>query len=397
MKLLIKHAHVIDRDTDRQLSVAVEGNRIVQVFEDREINEAVYDRVIDAKGLSLMPGFVDTHAHFRDPGLTYKEDLMTGSMAAANGGYTFVNLMANTKPVCDNAEVYEDVMSRAREIGIVGVNQTVAVTKDLLGQELVDLSTLPEEVGVLSDDGKDLLSNHMMYQACLRAKEAGKLIMVHAEDAEISPYDYRAAEDLITFRDVYLSGATGCRIHMSHVSTRASVEAVRQGKAAGYPVTCEVTPHHISLYDSDYRVNPPIRAKEDVEAMIAGIVDGTVDSIGTDHAPHSDEDKAKGSPGMVGIETAFAVCNTYLVRAGHIDRKRLSEVMSYGGARVLGLEGRGLVREGWFADLVLVDFDREVVVDPQTFRSKSHNTPYAGMKLYGEVVMTIRNGRIVKE
>ncbi len=394
MKILIKNGRLVDAFRDEIADILIENDKIIKIGkldnEDAKVK-------IDAKNNIIMPGFIDTHAHFRDPGFTYKEDLETGSWAAINGGYTFVNLMANTKPICDNIETLNYINEKAKEIDICGINQTFSLTKGLLGQEFIDFTKLNDQVKILSDDGKDLLSNHMMYEACKICAKLDKTIMVHAEDSEISPYDYRVAEDLITIRDVYLSGQTGCHIHMSHVSTKDSIDAIRYGKSKGYNVTAEVTPHHISLYDMEYRVNPPIRNKQDVEAMIEAIKDDTIDCIGTDHAPHSDEDKSKGSPGLVGLETAFSICNTYLVKEGHIDYKKLSKIMSYGGASILRLEKRGILKEGYYADIVIVDKDAEVKVDSNKFKSKSRNTPFDGKLLFGKVLLTMRNGRILKD
>lgn len=392
MKLLIKNVRIVDAFTDKVGSVLIEDDKILKILDDT--NDVEADSVIDATNKVVMPGFVDTHAHFRDPGFTYKEDIETGCNAAINGGYTYVNLMANTKPICDNMETWEYVTKRAIDLDICGINQTMALTKGLLGQEIIDIENLPENIKILSDDGKDLLSNHMMYQACILAKKYRKTIMVHAEESEISPYDYRVAEDLVTIRDIYLSGKTGCHIHMSHMSTEDAVEALRFGKSKGYNVTGEVTPHHISLYDMPDRVNPPIRTQKDVEALILAIKDGTIDCIGTDHAPHSMEDKKKGSPGFVGIETAFSVCYTYLVNTGHIDMKALSRLMSYGGCKVLGLEKRGLIQEGYFADLCIVDLNEKTIVNAEKFKSKSKNSPYIGRELVGKVVTTVREGKV---
>ena len=392
--ILIKNVRVVDKNQDGVKDVLILNDRIEKVDTLIEFDA---DRVIDATGLILMPGFVDTHVHFREPGFEYKEDIETGSWSAINGGYTYVNLMANTKPICDNIETLEYVRKRARELDIVGINQCISITKGLMGQEFVDFDSLDDNTFVLSDDGKDLLSNHMMYQACKLAAEKNKLIMVHAEDSEISPYDYRAAEDLITLRDTYLSGVTGCHIHMSHVSTEGSIEAIKNAKVKGYNVTCEVTPHHISLYDNSYRVNPPIRTEADVNAIIDAIKEGVVDCVATDHAPHSQEDKQKGAPGLVGLETAFSVCNTYLVKKGHINYSKLSEIMSFNACNILRLKERGLIKAGYYADLALVDVDKEYVVDSSKFKSKSNNTPFDAKKLVGEIIMTIRNGKVMKD
>ena len=291
-----------------------------------------------------------------------------------------------------NGEItYNDIMKRAKELDLVDINQIVAVTENFDGKNLVDYSKF-ENTKFLSDDGKGVLSETTMYRAILEAKKYDKIIMIHAE-SELSPIDYRIAEDLMTLRDVYLAKRLDGRIHLCHVSTIDSLEAVRRGKKEGVKVTCEVTPHHIALWDNSYRVNPPIREKSDVEALIDGIVDGTVDAIATDHAPHTAEDKANGSPGLVGLETAFAICNTKLVKERNIDIRTLSKVMSYGGANLMGIK-KGLLKEGYFADLVIVDTDKKIVVDSSKFASKAKNTPFDKMELYGEVLMTIKAGEI---
>ena len=378
MKKIVKNAVLVDKDTNKVGEIKIEDGKIVEIGENLSFDDSY--EVIDAKGKTVMPAFVDLHVHFRDPGFTYKEDLKTGSLSALRGGYTTVNTMANTKPICSNLETYNDIMNRARELNLVDINQIVAVTENFDGQNLVDYSKF-ENAKFLSDDGKGVLSETTMYRAILEAKKYDKIIMIHAE-SELSPIDYRIAEDLMTLRDVYLAKRLDGRIHMCHVSTIDSLDAVRRGKKEGVKVTCEITPHHIALWDNSYRVNPPIREKADVEALIEGILDGTVDAIATDHAPHTAEDKANGSPGLVGLETAFAICN-----------RTLSKVMSYGGANLMGIK-KGLLKEGYLADLVIVDTDKKIVVDASKFASKGRNTPFDKVELYGEVLMTIKDGEI---
>ena len=295
----------------------------------------------------------------------------------------------------DDPDLYHDLMQRSRELGLIELHSVYAMTKSFDGKTLSHLDHLPKGVRFLSDDGKGILSNKIMFEAMNRAKELGIGIMVHAEDPELSPIDYRIAEDLITLRDVYLSGKTGARLHMSHVSTEDSIDAVRRGKIYGAPVTCEVTPHHLALWDSDYRVNPPIRTKRDVKALIRGLQDGTVDAIATDHAPHSAEDKEKGAPGMVGLETAFAVCYTSLVRKRYLNLSKLSKLMSYNPAHILGLD-HGELKEGKEASLVMVDIREPFIVNPEEFQSKSKNTPFAGVELFGRIEWTMRAGKIFR-
>lgn len=407
MKTLFVNGYLCDHNSMYKADMLIEGETIVKIGKDlaRELDEAqdknqavdplkpqdgAYE-IIDLNEKVILPSFVDLHVHFRDPGFTYKEDLETGARAALKGGFTIVNAMANTKPICDNPEIYHDIIKRAQALDLVDMFQVSALTKNLDGKELVDLSKFPQSLKFVSDDGKDLLTNHMMYEAMKNIAKTDIGIMIHAEESEISPYDYRAAEDLITIRDLYLSKRTGAKIHFCHVSTEDSIDAIRYAKSKHVNVTCEITPHHIFFSDFDYRVNPPIREKSDIHALIDAIKDGTVDAIATDHAPHSYEDKCKGSPGMIGLETAFAVCYTQLVKAGHIDLPKLSDIMSYRPAHILGLE-HGELKEGKRADLTIVDINAVQVVSEEMFCSKSKNSPFVGMELTSKVVATIRKG-----
>lgn len=390
MKKLIKNVNIVDKDNNFFGEILIEDGKIIDVGENFIVDEKT--EVLDACGKTIMPAFVDLHVHFRDPGFTHKEDLKTGSLSALKGGYTTVNLMGNTKPICDSHEKQQDILKRAKEIDLIDIFQVVAVTKNFESEELVDYSTL-KGTKFLSNDGKGVISDLMMYKALLSAKENDKTIMIHAEMEEFSKIDYRISEDLMTIRDIYLSKITDTPIHLCHVSTIDSINAVRQGKKDGVKVTCEVTPHHIYLYDNDYKVHPPIRTEKDVLALVEAIKDGTVDAIATDHAPHTAEDKLKGSPGLVGLETAFCVSYTSLVKNYGLDIKILSKLMSYGGAKLLGVN-KGLIQKGYDADLVMVDLDKKIKVDSENFASKSKNTPFEAMEFFGEVLMTMRKGEI---
>ena len=352
------------------------------------------EEVIDAQGRTVLPGFIDLHCHWRTPGFEYKEDVASGSAAAAAGGYTYVTLMPNTKPVCSSAEQAHAVMQQAEEIGICGAMQTVSITENFDGHTLDHLKTLSEDLRFITEDGKGVQNNEVMAKAFAICAQRDLVLMSHAEDMEISKWDYRLAENLETVRNLHLSEYYGTRLHLCHVSTKEAVAAIADAKRKGVPVTCEVTPHHIWFADLDYRVNPPIRKQEDVDALIAAIQNGTVDAIATDHAPHSDEDKAKGAAGMIGLETAFGVCYTKLCRERGLDLYYLEALMSRFPAAILGLEGKGAIQVGADADLVLVDLDTPYVVDKNTMHSKSHNTPFDGVTLYGRVDLTIRGGKI---
>ena len=390
MKLLIKGAHLIDGHHAFNKDIYMENGKIKEIGEDLD-----HDcQWIDAKGLVLLPAFVDIHAHFRDPGHLDKEDLMTGGMAALKGGYTFVNLMGNTDPVCSRMDTINYVREKARELDLVEVHQCASITENFDGKTLDHLDGLDEDVGMITDDGKGVISPLIMYRAMEKAKEQKRIVMAHAEEMDLTDIDYRLSENLETVRDIYLAKHTGARLHLTHVSTREAIDEIRRAKADGADnITCDVTPHHISLWDEEYRVNPPIRGKEDVEALIEGIKDGTVDAIGTDHAPHTPEDKEKGSPGISGIETSFQICHTHLVKTGHIQMGQLVGLMSENPARILGLN-KGRLKNGYDGDVVLVDLDKESQVNPDRFVSKGKNTPFSGIRVQGEILMTIRGGSI---
>ena len=352
------------------------------------------EEVLDCAGRTVLPAFVDLHCHWRTPGFEYKEDIATGSAAAAAGGYTFVNLMPNTKPVCSSADIAHSVMAEAERIGLCAANQTVSITQNFDGRTLDHLKTLPEDLKFITEDGKGVQSGNVMAKAFAIAAQRGLTIMSHAEDMDISPWDYRLAENIETVSNLHLSEYYGTRLHMCHVSTKEAVEAIGAAKWKGVPVTCEVTPHHLWFADTDYRVNPPIRKAEDVDALIEAIRLGVVDAIATDHAPHTDEEKAAGAAGMVGLETAFGVCYTKLCREKGLPLARLAELMSTAPAEILGLAGHGRVLPGYAADLALVELDTPYTVDKNALHSKSHNCPYDGAQLFGRVDLTIKGGKV---
>lgn len=353
------------------------------------------EEVLDAKGRTVLPAFIDTHCHWRTPGFEYKEDISTGSAAAAAGGYTFVNLMPNTKPVCSSAEIAHAVEAEAARVGLCDANQTVSITKDFDGKTLDHLLTLPEDIKFITEDGNGVMNNAVMARAFAIATERGLTIMSHAEDREISPWDYRLAEDLETVRNCWLSEYYQTKLHMCHVSTRGAIEAIQMAKLHGAPVTCEVTPHHLWFTNDvcDYRVNPPIRTADDVQALVDAIRAGVVDAISTDHAPHSEEDKLKGMAGMVGSETAFGVCYTKLCKEEGLPLELLVHLMSTRPAEILGL-AKGQLEPGYDGDFVLVDLEHPYTVDKDKLHSKSHNTPFDGAELYGKVYATVKGGQL---
>ena len=395
MELIIKNARIIDANNDFNGDLYIKNGKISALAKEINIQNV---ETIDAKGLTLMPSFVDTHAHFREPGLTHKEDIESGSKAAVRGGFTGVCLMANTKPIVSTKEVLEQIRNRAKEVGLIDIQQVVSVTPGFKGDNIEHLKefVLDKELKALSDDGVGVMNSKVMLDAMNFAKKRDWVIMSQAEDTPYSKTDMRKAENVMTIRDLHLAETTGAHLHMCHVSTIEAIEAIRLSKERGSNVTCEVTPHHIGLTTkiSNYRVNPPIREQEDVDSIINAIKTGVVDCIGTDHAPHTAEDKANGAPGLVGSETAFMVCYTELVRKGHITLNKLSEIMSLNSAKILGMN-KGKISPGFDGDVVLVDLDKKIKVNPEEFHSKGRNTPFEGMEYYGSVEMTIKGGKVV--
>ncbi|UBK30342.1 dihydroorotase [Clostridium perfringens] len=394
MNLLIKNVNLIDESNNFFGDIYIEKGVIKEL--GTELNKEC--ETLDGKGLVLMPAFIDTHAHFRDPGFEYKEDIESGSKAAVRGGYTTVTLMPNTKPVCSSKEVLDYVVNKGKEVGLVDLYQTVSITKNLSGEEINHLREFEgnPNVKAITDDGKGVSDSKIMMEAMKIAKENNWIVMSHAESPEFSRVDMRLAENMMTWRDITLAKFVDCRLHMSHVSTKEAMKYIIEGKNDGVKVTCEITPHHLALNNkiSNYRVNPPIREEDDVNFLIKAIKMNYVDCIGTDHAPHSKEDKEKGAPGMIGIEQAFSICYTKLVKENHISLNKLSQLMSGNAAKLLNIN-KGKLQPGFLGDLVLIDLNKKRIFKEEDIVSRSKNTPFNGMEFYGDVVLTIKNGKIV--
>ncbi|EJT6475377.1 TPA: dihydroorotase [Clostridium perfringens] len=394
MNLLIKNVNLIDESNNFFGDIYIEKGLIKEL--GTELNKEC--ETLDGKGLVLMPAFIDTHAHFRDPGFEYKEDIESGSKAAVRGGYTTVTLMPNTKPVCSSKKVLDYVVNKGKEVGLVDLYQTVSITKNLSGEEINHLREFEgnPNVKAITDDGKGVSDSKIMMGAMKIAKENNWIVMSHAESPEFSKVDMRLAENMMTWRDITLAKFVDCRLHMSHVSTKEAMKYIIEGKNDGVKVTCEITPHHLALNNkiSNYRVNPPIREEEDVNFLIKAIKMNYVDCIGTDHAPHSKEDKEKGAPGMIGIEQAFSICYTKLVKENHISLNKLSQLMSGNAAKLLNIN-KGKLQPGFLGDLVLIDLNKKRIFKEEDIVSRSKNTPFNGMEFYGDVVVTIKNGKIV--
>ena len=376
---------------------------------------------IDATGRTVAPGFEDPHVHFRDPGLTYKEDILTGSAAAAAGGFTTVACMPNTKPVLDTPEQMEYVLEKGKHHGFCHVLPIGAVTVGQKGKMLTDFDALAQAGAVaFSDDGVPVTSAVRMRDALKAAKKLHKIVISHCEDGEMVknyavnegevsrqlglPGRPAIAEDLMVARDLMLAKETGAHVHIAHVSTKGSAQLIRQAKQDGVSVTAETCPQYFIYTEQEIlkkgtmaRVNPPLRTAEDRQAILEAVLDGTLDCIVTDHAPHSAEEKARPLPdapsGMVGLETSLAACLSYLVKPGYLTVPQLIRKMTVVPASILGLEA-GTLHAGGAADLCVFDAEEQWTVDPQNFRSKGRNTVFAGDTLTGKVKLTVCGGKI---
>jgi len=413
MQTLYKNIRIVDDSQDFMGSVLVENGIITKVAET--IDEPAFD-IVPAYGIfnpqlivrdftgeevALMPAFTDLHAHFRDPGFTHKEDLKTGCEAAINGGFTAINLMPNTNPVCSSIEQAYEIEKRAQEVSKITVNQTVSMTKDLEGKDINHLKLLKkDEILFITDDGKGVQDDELMKQIFEICKEKHITVMSHAEDATYSTTDMRKAENEMTERDIRLFKQVQKNgewrmghLHFCHVSTKEAMAMIVEAQAEGFNVTCEVTPHHIFATDEEanyYRVNPPLRKQEDIDALIGAIQNGKVFAIATDHAPHTAEDKANGAPGMIGLELAFSLCYTKLVKGGFITLSQLVKLMSTNPSALMKLN-KGKIVKGMNAEFVIAELNQEYNIDVSTMVSKSKNTPFDGMSVFGRIVETTLN------
>lgn len=418
--LLIRNGRVLDPYTNinAQMDILIGDDGVIRELGPR-LDAPAGCAVYDAAGLTVSPGFVDGHVHFRDPGQTEKEDVLTGAAAAAAGGYATVICMANTLPTCDTPEIIRYVTDKAKDCP-VEVLQAGAVTKGLKGQELTDFAAL-QAAGApcLTDDGINLTNAGLCRAAMEQAAERDILLSFHEEEPSLVPSPgvnfgsaaaqqfgvpgaRASAETAMIARDIALALDTGARVLFQHVSSAQSAALIRAGKKLGARIYAEVTPHHISLTEDDVlahgtyaRMNPPLRREADREALIDALADGTIDMIATDHAPHTAEEKArefaKAPSGITGLETAFSVCNTYLVQTGRLTPMQLVDRMSKAPAEIYGLTGRA-VAAGNYARLALLDWDSRMVY--KTYRSKAVNTPYTGMQLTGAPRAIVTGARV---
>lgn len=423
MLLLIQKGTVVNPadQTETVADVLVEDGIIKKIAPKQKVKA---DRVVDASDCYVMPGFIDMHVHLRDPGQEHKETVETGARAAACGGFTTIVAMPNTKPVVDNADVVHYVHNKARDMRLVNILQTGAVTRGQRGEELSDIEAMVEAgIPALSEDGRTVMNAQLYREAMTLALKYDIPVLAHCEDANMVGKGVvnadkamkklgfagisNAVEDVIVARDIMLAKDTGAALHLCHCSTKDSVRMIELAKQEGIRVTAEVCPHHFALTsadipgdDANYKMNPPLRTKKDMEALREGLKAGIIDVIATDHAPHTLIEKGVGikkAPfGVVGLETAASITMTELVDKGYLTIVQMAEKMSYNPAKILGLD-KGIVAEGKAADLVVFHPKKQYVIEPDDFQSKGRNTPFAGRKVKGMVMATIVDGRVIYE
>ncbi|MBE6033723.1 MAG: dihydroorotase [Clostridiales bacterium] len=426
MRILIKNGLIIDPDLGLETvgTLYIEDGKIACIITENSIfgtvpaweNLNTQEREvieIDAAGKWVVPGFIDLHVHFRDPGLEYKEDIFTGCEAAARGGFTTVCCMPNTKPVIDNSQMVRYIHEKAEKANGVNVLPVGSITKRQEGEVLAEIREMSQTatrskeitgkgICAISEDGRSVMNSKLMLEGIKEGKDNGLIVFSHTEDESLAGTSI--GEELIVARDIMLAKEADCPIHLCHISTKGSLEIIRRAKAEGIRVTAETAPHYFVLNkscvgnDGNKKMNPPLRRAEDVEAVKVALKDGTLDAIATDHAPHSREEKECGYEnalnGVVGLETSFAVSYTALVKGGILTPLELIDKMSCKPAEILGAD-RGSLAADKTADITIIDVDKEYEINPAEFLSKGRNSPFEKMKVYGKVLYTLVNGRII--
>lgn len=417
MKLLIKNGTLVLKNGEKKADLLIENGRISEIGQDIKCS----CKTIDAAGKHVLAGLIDMHVHLREPGFEGKEDIESGSRAAVAGGFTQICCMPNTNPVCDNAVGVSYIKYRRQQVGLCKINPIGSITKGEAGEELSEIGKMKEAGAVaISDDGKSVMNSDVMRLAMEYASGFNIKCLCHCEDINLvdggvvnEGYNstltglkgsLRAAEDIMISRDICLAESLGVPVHICHVSTYSGVEIIRCAKNRGVKVTAETCPHYFTLtddiitsFDTNTKVNPPVREEKDRLAIIEGLKDGTLDCIVTDHAPHAGKDKEVeynlAAFGMSGLETSFALSYTYLVKSGQITLTKLSQLMSANPAKILNLDG-GEIEQGATADLTVVDLNEKWIIDGEKFLSKGKNTPFNGYEVYGKIAYTIVDGEI---
>ncbi len=416
--MIIKNGNVVLKDSVEKKDILIRNGKIVQIAENITADG---EQILDATGKHVFPGLIDMHVHLREPGFERKEDVESGSRAAVKGGFTQICCMPNTSPVVDNKVVVTYIKAREKEVNLCKIHPIGAITRGLKGEEMAAIAGMKKAGAVaLSDDGVAVKNSRLMRLAMEYAKGFDMLCLCHCEDKDLVDGGVvheglsatiaglkgipRAAEDVIIAREIALAETLDTPVHICHVSTYSGVRMIRDAKRAGVKVTAETCPHYfaatdeiIRTYDTNTKVNPPIREEVDKQAILAGLQDGTLDCIVTDHAPHHADDKEveynSAAFGISGIECSFAFAVTHLYKTGLLSLNELADRMSYAPAKILKLEG-GEIKEGGVADLTVTDLDKEWTLDPTKFVSKGKNNPFGGKKLFGEVCYTLVDGEI---
>ncbi len=421
MILLLKNGKVIDYESklNENMDVLIKDGKIQKV--EKEINESA-DKVIDCTNLSIIPGMIDMHCHLREPGFEYKETIETGSKSAVKGGFTTICPMPNTKPTPDSTIVLEKIINEAKRVNLCNVYPYASVTKGEKGEELVNFEELKKAGAIaFSDDGMPVVNSRIMRQGMINADKIGSFVSSHCEEKSVSAGAINAgkiaeqlgvegvlpeAEEIMAAREIVISETNNIRAHICHISTKTSVNMIRDAKKRGVKVTCETCPHYYSFTveevlksGTNAKMNPPLREEKDKEAIIKGLKDGTIDAIITDHAPHSQEEKEKdlaSAPnGIIGFETALAATITNLINKNYIDYLDMVRLTSYNPAKLLGLNTKGRIKEGFDADITIFNPNETYTYQKEDIVSKSKNSPFIGKTLTGKVMYTIVNGQVV--
>lgn len=423
MKILIKNGRVVDpsQKINKFMNLEITNGKITNLILKKAVNEKSFDEIIDAEGLIVAPGLVDIHVHLRDPGFKHKETVKTGSMAAAAGGFTSIACMPNTSPVNDRPEITKYILNKSKKLGLVNIYPISAITRSLNNLKLARIeANIKAGCVAVSDDGFPVSNSKLLFEAMQIGRKKAFPVISHCEDCSFSldgvanegKFSKRngfkgipnISEELGIIKDIAIAESTGAHLHVCHVSTKNSIEIIKQAKGRGVKVTCEATPHHFTISEDDilncdpnYKMNPPLRTKADVRAIVKGLADDVVDIIATDHAPHSEDEKKIGfkkAPfGIIGLETALSL-SLKLVHSKKVSLTSLIYKMSTKPSEIIKIN-RGTLRKGSVADVVIFDINKKVKIDKKIMHSKSTNTPFDGIQLKGKVIRTILNGKTV--